>query len=427
MKKIARFNLIAVSMMVGLATTLPVQAKEYLVGGMYTYTYDDGRYADWGDFALQASQMAIEDINASGMLGEDTLNMPKELIIDYHCWPEGAADKARSLLQQDVIAITGVDCSGPAVEIAKVAEEFKTPALSYGANAANLSSVTEFPYFYRNVTPSTRYDGYLLDVAKHFGLDDIALFYTTDAWGIGAANEIQSAAQRAGMTVQAAYGYPRNTPVEDVQKRMAQVKAAGIKNIFITMPTPDTVTAFKTLNNLDMNQPGYAFFAAEMTSADEKPDAINGAIGYFAPMTMLGTSPELDAFADRFEKQIGKKVDKSSKAFFYAVLGYDHMMALGHAIQDAKSDQVTEVIGELLMPYLRKVSFNGLSGRNNLAEGTNDRDLMSVALMNCQGYQEDGVTVNFVPVGFVDALYGKLTLQENQILWPGNVKTAPGR
>lgn len=80
--------------------------------------------------------MAIEDINASGMLGGNTLDMPPELVIDYHCWPEGAAEKARSLLKQNIIALTGVDCSGPAVLIAKEAEKFKTPVVSVGANAA---------------------------------------------------------------------------------------------------------------------------------------------------------------------------------------------------------------------------------------------------------------------------------------------------
>ena len=63
------------------------------------------------------------------------------------------------------------------------------------------------------------------------------------------------------------------------------------------MPTPDTVIAFRTLTNLGMNQPGYSLFAAEMTSADERPDAINGAFGYLAPMTKLVPSKALDEFA----------------------------------------------------------------------------------------------------------------------------------
>lgn len=401
-----------------------VRAKEYKVGGMYTYDYHDGRHADWGEYELYGAQMAIDDINASGMLTGDTLIMPKELIIDYHCWPEGAAEKARSLLEQDIIALTGVDCSGPAVLIAKEAEKFKKPVVSVGANAASLSSPAEFPYYYRNVTPSTKYEGYLLEVAKHYNLNEIALFHTTDAWGSGAAAVILSDAAKMGIEVRASYGYPRNTPVEEVQKRMSEVKALGIKNVFITMPTPDTVVAFRTLTNLDMNKPGYAFFAAEMTSADEKPDAINGARGYLAPMTKLPQSEALNAFAERFSKHIGKDVDMNSKAFFYGVLSYDHMLALGHAMKDVKGKKL-DMGGDNLMASLRAISFEGLSGRQNLAPGTNDREIMAVEIMNCQGYKPDGKTVHFEPVGFVDSVTGKLTIDEAKILWPGNTKTPP--
>ena len=35
-------------------------AETFDLGGMYTYHYHDGRYADWGDFALQGAHIAIE-------------------------------------------------------------------------------------------------------------------------------------------------------------------------------------------------------------------------------------------------------------------------------------------------------------------------------------------------------------------------------
>lgn len=416
----------AAALLFGLAAAGAAEAKEYKVGGMYTLDYHDGRHADWGEYELEGAYMALEDINSSGMLGKDTLSMPPELVVNYLCWPEGAAEKARGLLEKDIVALTGVDCSGPAVLIAREAEKYKTPVVSVGANAASLSSPSEFPYYYRNVTPSTRYEGYLLEVARHYDIKEIALFHTTDAWGSGAAAVILNEADKLGINVRLSFGYSRNATVEEVQEKMEMVKKLGIKSIFITMPTPDTVTAFKTLTNLDMNKPGYSIFAGEMTSADEKPDAINGAFGYLAPMTKLPASKELDAFAERFSKRIGKPVDMNSKAFFYGVLSYDHMMALGLAMKDVLGDK-KEVTGDNLMAALRALSFEGLSGRQNLAPGTNDREIMAVEIMNCQGYKEDGKTVNFVPVGFVDSVTGRLTLDEKKILWPGRTSTPPNR
>ena len=116
----------------------------------------------------------------------------------------------------------------------------------------------------------------------------------------------------------------------------------------------------------------------------------------------------------------------NSKAFFYGVLSYDHMMALGLAMKNVQ-DQKLEMNGDTLMASLRALSFDGLSGRQNLAPGTNDREIMSVEIMNCQGYKEDGKTVRFVPVGFVDSVTGKLTIEEDKILWPGKTSTPPNR
>ena len=408
-----------------MARTARFKVHTHKIGGMYTYRYHDGRYADWGDFALHGARIAIEEINESGLLGGDCIEMRDENVVDYHCWPEGSDRIAEDLFKRDIIAITGVDCSEPAVRISKVAEKYRKPAISYGANASVLSSPLEFPYFFRVVTPSATYERFLVDVAAHFNLKRLALFYTTDAWGSGAFSVAQAAAEEFGLEVVAEYGYPRDTPVEVVGRHLSEAKAQGIRNIFIMMPTQDIVIAFRALAQQDMNQNGYAIFASEMTSADEKPDAIGGALGYFAPMTKLHPSAKLGAFRSRLEKKLGRPLDSTSKLFFYAVLGYDHILAVGHALKDAIEAGEKTIDGEILMNYLRRVDFQGASGRINLSSGTNDRALMTVEIMNCHGYKEDGNTVDFVPVGAVDPLTGKLTLDESRILWPGKTTTKP--
>ena len=50
-------------------------AEIFDLGGMYTYHYHDGRYADWGDYARHGAHLAIEEINASGLLGTDRIRL----------------------------------------------------------------------------------------------------------------------------------------------------------------------------------------------------------------------------------------------------------------------------------------------------------------------------------------------------------------
>ena len=63
----------------------------------------------------------------------------------------------------------------------------------------------------RVVTPSEQYEGYLMDMAAHFGVKEIAFFHTTDAWGLGARNVIHKNAKERDVNIAQEYGYPRDS------------------------------------------------------------------------------------------------------------------------------------------------------------------------------------------------------------------------
>lgn len=409
--------------------TLPVEsavADVFDLGGMYTYHYNDGRYADWGDYARHGARIAIEEVNSSGMLGGDELRLKSENMIDYHCWPDGAAAMTETLIQKDVLAITGADCSGPAVEIANMAAKHGVPVISNGANASMLSSTEDFPWFVRVVTPSEAYEGYLVDVADHFGVTEIGYLHTTDAWGLGARRVIRDYAERRNITIAKEFGFPRETDYEVIEEYVREIRDAGIRHIVMTGPTPDTVRVFRALHQLHMNKPGYSIYAAEMISADEGPDAVQGSLGYFAPMTMLKDSEIVRNFQTNLERRLGRGVDPKSKAFFYGALSYDHILAVAHAIRSIKDDgQIVD--RKNLMRYLRSVDFDGATGRVSLVGGTNDRAGMPVQIVNSHGYKSDGKTVQFVSVGTVDPDNGELSMDEDAIVWPGGTKQPPVR
>jgi ABC-type branched-subunit amino acid transport system substrate-binding protein len=399
-------------------------AETFDLGGMYTYHYRDGRYADWGDFALHGAHIAILEMNASGILGDDRIRLRPENTIDYHCWPENAALMAETLMQKDILVLTGAGCSGPAVEIANVAARYEVPVISNGANASMLSSTQDFPWFVRVVTPSEAYEGYLIDVAARFGVKEIGYFYTTDAWGLGARTVIRDYASRNNIGILQEYGFARDTDYATIEGYLAQVKAAGIRHIVMTGPTPDTVNLFRALHALDMNQPGNTFYAAEMISADEGEEAVNGSLGYFAPMTMVSATEKLIAFRKALESRLHRQVDPNSKAFFYGALSYDHILAVAHAISAIKNAG-KPVTRRNMMTYLRRMDFEGATGHVTLVPGTNDRANMPVQIFNSHGYKADGTTVDFVSVGSVDPVSGHLTLDVSAILWPGRTTALP--
>lgn len=422
-----RFAPIVVAMLVFAPSRNTVGAEVYELGGMYTFHYRDGRYADWGDYALRGARIAIHEINASGMLGGDALSMKPENVIDYHCWPDDAAVMARTLFEKGILALTGADCSGPAVAIAEVASVYEIPVISNGANASELSDRERFPYFVRVVTPSEAYEGYLVDLAAYFGVNEIACFHTTDAWGLGARRVIHERAEQRGIAILDEEGFARDTPYARILERLRVVRDAGARHIVMTGPTPDTVTLFRALHELGMNRPGYSIYAAEMISADEAPEAVEGSLGYFAPMTYLAPSAELSRFRRALEADLGKPVDPDSKAFFYGALSYDHIFLVAHAIVAAKREGEA-VTPRGLMRHLRAADFRGATGRVAIVPGTNDRVDMPIQIFNSHGYRTDGAgggTVDFVPVAVVEAKTGRLTVDEDAIVWPGGVREPP--
>ncbi len=402
----------------------PAKTEIFDLGGLYTYHYHDGRYADWGDYARHGARIAIEEVNTSAMLGDDRIRLRPENTIDYHCWPENAAVMAETLMKKNILVLTGADCSSPAVEIAKMGARYRVPVISNGANASMLSSPREFPWFVRVVTPSEAYEGYLIDVAAHFGVKAIAYFFTTDAWGLGAREVIHEYTARHGIEIEKEYAFARDTDDATISAFVAEVKAAGIRHIVMTGPTPDTVTLFRALQALDMNQPGYSFYAAEMISADESPQAVRGSLGYFAPMAKLLQTPKLARFRQALERRLGHSVDANSKAFFYGALSYDHILAVAHAIEALKAEG-RPVNRDNMMTALRRMDFEGATGRIRLRHGSNDRASMPIQIFNSHGYKADGKTVDFVSIGSVDPLSGRLTIDESAILWPGATKTVP--
>ena len=396
----------------------PSFSEDFELGGLYTYHYHDGRYADWGDYARISALMAIEDINDSELMGHnDRLNMSPENLIDYHCWPSNAAVMAETLIKKNILILTGTDCSSPAVEIAKVASKYKIPVISNGANASSLSSKENYPWFIRVVTPSEEYDRYLIELAAHFKVKEIAYFYTTDAWGLGAKKVVHESVKKKNIIIKKEFGFERDTNQTMINKYMREVKEANIKHIVVTGPTPDTARVFRAIGEYGLNKKGNTIYATEMISADEALDVVKGSKGYFAPMTLLSKTKQLDKFKQSLERKLGKDVDVNSKAFFYGALSYDHIMTIGHAIKTMKDNDV-EVSRKNLMPYLRNVDFQGVTGRVYFSKITNDRINMPLQIVNSHGLDELTGTVKFESIATATS-DGGLIIDNSKILLPG--------
>ena len=396
-----------------------IRAEIYDLGGLYTQHYRDGRYADWGEYSRIGAQLAISKINASNMLGEDKLRMKPENIIDYHCWTENIKAMMTTLAMKSIIAITGAECSAPAAMMANFGQKFEIPVFSYGANASQLSSAKDYPWFLRVVSPSEFYEGYLIDLATHFKIDQIAYFHTTDPWGEGANKVIQQSTKNKNIKIIKKYAFPRDTSQAAIDEYVRETANLNIKNFVITTPTPDTVKIFKAMHKFGINKPGNTLFAAEMIIDREDKRAVKGSIGYFAPIVRLPKSNLLTEYMEDLKNFTNKEIDINSANFIYSALSYDHIMLIANIIVLIKNDEKM-VSRRLLYDYMRLVSFTGITGSISYINSSNDRLHTPIQIMNSHGAHPNGA-MNFIKIAEVNQKTGQLDIDEDKILWPGGI------
>ena len=385
-----------------------VSADVYYLGGMLTQHYRDGAYAEWGKYSRLGAKIAIKHINDEDRLDGDKILMPNENIIDYHCWNENVELMTQSLIRKNVLAIIGAECSDPAVIMANTSSKANIPIISYGANAAKLSNKKKFPYFLRVITPSEKYERYLLDLASNYGANKIAFFHTTDSWGEGAAMVVMDAAKKKNIRIMKTFSFPRDASQEHIDSLVRELKEIDLKHIFLTSPTPDTVRFFKAINKYGLNNPRYFIYASEMILNNTPMDAIEGAIGYFSPVAGISGSKKLDYYIETYEELTGLNADFNSANFIYSVLSYDQVILVSEAIKSTKKKNL-EVTSENIMSQLRLANFQGASGEISFENGSNDRLNMPVKVMKFLG-KNDKDQMSFIPIASTDAVTGRLNI-----------------
>ena len=292
--------------------------------------------------------------------------------------------------------------------MANTSSKANIPIISYGANAAELSNKKKFPYFLRVITPSEKYERYLLDLASNYGANKIAFFHTTDSWGEGAAMVVMDAAKKKNIRIVKTFSFPRDVSQEHIDGLVRELKETDLRHIFLTSPTPDTVRFFKAVNKYGFNNPRYFIYASEMILNNTPLDAVEGAIGYFSPVAGISDSKKLDYYIETYEELTGLNVDFNSANFIYSVLSYDQVILVSEAIKSTKKKNL-EVTSENVMSQLRLANFQGASGEISFENGSNDRLNMPVKIMKFLGKNDKG-QMSFIPIASTDAVTGYLKI-----------------
>lgn len=214
-----------------LQNTKPKPVERVKVGVLMAFS---GGSSSMGYGAMKGVQLAKKQLNADNI----------ELIqADGKCDPKVAPEAMKKLIEQEVVAIIGENCSSASVAVLSQANDNKIVMLSPSASSPRLSIPND--YFYRTVPSDIGQGNFLAETIFNQGLRNVAVFYTDEPYG-AAINDVFKAKFEAlgGKVLVSA---PAESSVIDVQTQVDTIKAVNPQAIAVVTNSTVSSTAFMKL------------------------------------------------------------------------------------------------------------------------------------------------------------------------------------
>lgn len=286
-----------------------------------------GSVAVYGSEPLEAARFALEEIHASGMLGEDEIEL---VVADSTANPGQAAQAAqRMIISDDVLMIIGGHTSAETQAIMEVTRGAEVPQLSSLAQDSALTAQGN-PWFARIAQSALIWgDATAQWLAEQHGAKKVYMLGRNDNYGRSLSEAIGAGLEKRGVEVLGPVYYePQNVEFKPL---LVELQQANPDFVVINGFYTDTGLVVKQMGELGISTPYYNNTAPAVPQFQEiaGPNA-EGAYG--AAYYLAGSigSPEANAFLEKWREKYGR--DPSQ----YEGMGYDVMHLVADAIVRAK-------------------------------------------------------------------------------------------
>ncbi len=296
------------------------------IGAVWSLT---GAAAIYGPSQKNAAEMAIEEINQSGMLGDAKLVLTTE---DDRSTKEGAIAAFEKLLNQDkVVAILGPTLSNSAKAADPMAQDKKVLVLATSNTAAGITEMGDF--IFRDSLPESEVIPNTIKVTKDkLGYTKVAVMYgDDDAFTTSGYDAFKAALEANGVEILTTETFKKGDA--DYSAQLTKIKnlnpdaivvsalaeeAAGIMSQARQLGIPDSV---RFIGGNGFNSPKLAELAGPAAEG-----AISGAAWFIA-----NDSPGNQEFVKAYNAKYGANPDQ------FAAQAYAGVYILANAIKTAGS------------------------------------------------------------------------------------------
>jgi branched-chain amino acid transport system substrate-binding protein len=177
-----------------------------------------------------AAELAFQEVNDAGLL-DMQMNAVRA---DSTCIDSAAATAAaeRLITADNVAAIVGADCSGVTIAIANnVAVPNGVVMVSPSATSPALTTIDDDGFFFRTAPSDARQGEVLAEVVSDRGIEQVAITYTNNDYGLGLAESFAAAFEERGgeVLMTAAHEDGRG----DYSSEVAALQASGAEHLMV--------------------------------------------------------------------------------------------------------------------------------------------------------------------------------------------------
>lgn len=306
-------------------------ANQIVIGQVASLTGDT---ATFGVSSDEGVRLALDEINS----GTKVLGKPVKLATeDDRSLSDEAKTAAEKLINRDhAVAIIGEIASSRSIAMAPVCQDAKVPMLSPGSTNKKVTEVGDFVFRACFIDP---FQGRAMAefALNNLKLKKFAVLYAVNSdYSTGLKDVVDQAVKAGGGEIVETESYSEKSD-KDFRSQLTKIRNANPQAIFVTGYYQEAGLIAQQARDLGITVPligGDGWDSDQLVKVGK--DAINGCYftNHYSPDEKR---PEVQAFVKAYEARY-KNQDGSPKVpDAMAILGYDAMKLMAHAINQAGS------------------------------------------------------------------------------------------
>ena len=369
---------LAVLLVLGIGSSLlAADSKVIKIGYTAPFT---GAGAEYGTNGWRGVQLALDEINAEGVMVGGEKYIVDIVRYDSVCTPVEAVANVRKLALEDkVVGILGDHCSSCCMAIAPLCDEYKIPAITIECAADGVTKPGNEYYFRMRPSMGLMAPLGIPRIIEALKPKTAGFLIINDDYGHSFADSFEAILKENGVETVIKENYERGNT--DFTVYLTKIKRAKPDVVFYVGAISEGVMIVKQANELGVASETALFGAEEMAEMEflalAGPDAVQNTYA----LALWG------AIDEDFSKRVKEAYD--APMHYAIIFGYDALHVMVNAIESAQS-----LDGEKIKDALKKTDYQGLEGH--------------IQFQDFEGYMNQG---RFVPhiVKWVD---GKRTVIE---------------